>query len=118
MNREVLITPDGGQLAIDWENRQSATKKHIVLILPGIDGKTNDKTIKQLVHEARALGCIAVVMSYRGVEVDLLTPYFYTAQNFDDLEFVVKLIKLRYPTHSLFAVGVSYGAYLNLKRTS
>ncbi len=103
-----MKTPDGGQFAIDWENQKNATKSHIVLILPGMEGKTN-KSINHLVHEAKTMGCITVVMSYRGVEVDLLTPYFYSAPNCDDLEFLVKLIKARHPEHSLFAVGVSYG---------
>jgi predicted alpha/beta-fold hydrolase len=48
---------------------------------------------------------------YQGIEVDLLTPRFYSASNYDDLELVVKHIKSNYPDYAIFAIGISYGGF-------
>jgi predicted alpha/beta-fold hydrolase len=107
-NREVLRTPDGGQFAIHWDNLHQATRKQLVLIMPGMDGRRN-KITNHLLNVAKQLGCITAVISYRGTEISLLTPRFYTISNCDDLDLVVKHIKSKYPGHALFAVGYSYG---------
>ncbi len=104
-----MRTPDGGQIAIFWDNQEKARKKQVVLILPGIDGKCHSKIIHHLVNIARNMDCVTVVLTYRGIEVPLLTPRFYTASNCDDLDLVVKHIKSKYPEHSIFATGFSYG---------
>jgi predicted alpha/beta-fold hydrolase len=47
----------------------------------------------------------------------LLTPRFYSASNYDDLDLVVKHIKSKYPDCSIFAIGISYGTVCCLKST-
>jgi predicted alpha/beta-fold hydrolase len=75
-----------------------------------MDGKTDDTVIHHLVHEAKNMGCVAAVMGYRGIEIDLLTPTFHTALSVpEDMEVAIKHIKRNYPEHLLFAVGISYG---------
>jgi abhydrolase domain-containing protein 1/3 len=106
--REILKTRDGGLVAIDWANL-GAPKKLILLVLPGLTGSSKDNYVTHLADEAVKAGCTAVVMNYRGIEVELATPRTYCATNFDDLHMVVNHIREKYPNHKIFAVGISLG---------
>ncbi len=96
-------------MAIDWENRKTAKNKLIVLVLTGITGSSRDNYITHIIAIAKQMDCIAVVMNYRGIEVDLKTPRSYGAVDYTDLEFTINHVKQRYPGHHLFATGVSCG---------
>jgi len=104
----VLNTPDGGLIAIDWANL-GAPKKVILLVLPGLTGSSAENYVTHLVEKGVKLGCTAVVMNYRGIGVDLVTPRTYCATNYEDLHQVVKHIRSKYSDHKIFAVGVSLG---------
>ena len=107
-NREILKTPDGGQIAIDWTN-EDAKNNLIMLVLPGLTGCSKDNYVSHFVDKAKKANCKAVVMNYRGIEVDLLTPKTYSATNLEDLHLVVETIKQRFPNDDIFAIGVSLG---------
>jgi hypothetical protein len=113
LKREILTADDGGWIAIDWENRQNAKNKLIVLILTGMTGSSRHNYVTHISAIAKQMDCIAVVMNYRGVEVDLKTPRLYHGSDFTDLEFLVGKIKSRYPGHKIFAVGVSCGNWMD-----
>ena len=106
--REVLNTADGGLIAIDWANL-GAPKKVILLVLPGLTGSSKENYVTHLVEKGVKQGCTSVVMNYRGIEVDLVTPRTYCATNYEDLHMVVKHIRSKYRDHKIFAVGVSLG---------
>ncbi len=78
------------------------------MVLPGMNGSSSANYITHFVHEAIKLSCICVVVNI-GVEVDLFTQRYYSGSNYDDLENVIRHVKSKYPEHSLFAVGISYG---------
>ena len=107
--REILTTQDGGRLAIDWSNVDESSKKLVLLILPGLTGSSKDNYVTHFVDKAVKGGCIAVVMNYRGIEVELTTPRTYCATNHEDLHLVVNHIHSKYAGHKLMAVGVSLG---------
>ena len=50
-NREIVFTPDGGQLALDWANENS-NGTLVVLILTGLTGNSNNNYISHYVNEA------------------------------------------------------------------
>lgn len=62
-----------------------------------------------LVDVAVRAGCTAVVMNYRGIEVELATPRTYCATDHDDLDLVVNHIHRKYKEHKIFGIGVSLG---------
>lgn len=106
--RELLKTPDGGQIAIDWEVSKG-TKPIVVLVLPGLTGCSKDNYVSHFVDKAIQSSCKAVVMNYRGIETDLLTPRSYCATSLEDLHQVVEHIHARYPDHKIFGFGISLG---------
>lgn len=83
--------------------------KIILLVLPGLTGCSRDNYVTHLVEEAKKLSCPAVVMNYRGIEVELTTPRTYCATNYEDLHLVVRHINKRFTDFKIFAVGISLG---------
>lgn len=106
--REILTCHDGGVIAIDWANL-GAPKKVILVVLAGLTGSSKDNYVTHLVDIGIKAGCTAVVMNYRGIEVELATPRTYCATNYDDLHMVLNHIRNKYKEHKIFAVGVSLG---------
>lgn len=106
--REILTADDGGLVAIDWVNLK-APKKVILVVFPGLTGCSKDNYVTHLVDKAVKEGCTAVVMNYRGIEVELKTPRTYCATDTSDLHMVVNHVHERFKDHKIFAVGVSLG---------
>ncbi|XP_054876115.1 phospholipase ABHD3-like isoform X1 [Poeciliopsis prolifica] len=126
---ELIRTPDGGQISLDWvDNHTSETypescARPTVLILPGLTGNSQQPYVLHAVSQATRRGYRCVVFNNRGVGgEELLTPVTYCAANTSDLEQVVQHVKGLYPQAPVLGAGVSLGGmillnYLARKRT-
>ena len=65
-----------------------------------------------LVDKAKRKDCLAVVMNYRGIEVELATPRSYSAASLGDVQLVIKHIREKYKDHKIMAIGVSLGGIM------
>jgi predicted alpha/beta-fold hydrolase len=106
------LNTKNGRIVIDWENRQHAKNEVVVIILPGMNGSSHANYITHFVNEARKLDCISLVVNI-GIEIALFSANVNSGSSYDDLDSVVNHVKSKYPTHLLFAVGVSYGTQSN-----
>ncbi len=94
---------------MDWENQDNAKEKLILLLLHGIGSSSHSNYITHHVNKAKNKGCMVVAMNFRGVLTELLSSRVYSANDQEDLHFVLGHIKKLYPEHKVFAVGVSLG---------
>lgn len=67
VEREELDMSDGGVIALDWFAGPSDETTPVVLLLPGVVGKTDNCYIQRFALEARKEGWRAVCKSYRFV---------------------------------------------------
>ncbi|WIA39316.1 hypothetical protein OEZ86_005431 [Tetradesmus obliquus] len=114
--REMLITKDGGAVAIDWEHHDDAGKDlpadaPVLILFPGLTGGSGDSYVQHAVLQARHAGIRAAVFNSRGTaDSPVLTPQFYSASFTGDTREVVDHVHKRFPNSTLFAAGWSLGA--------
>lgn len=59
--------PDGGEVALDWAEKDCSTTSPIVIILPGLTGASQAEYIKCLVSAAKKIGIRCVIFNNRGL---------------------------------------------------
>ncbi|CAB60395.1 AB hydrolase-1 domain-containing protein [Caenorhabditis elegans] len=113
--REIVEFSDGGAAGIDWLIPEGADDDApIVVFLPGITGSTHDCSyVLHPVMEARDKGWRSVVVNQRGLGgVKLKNSRTYNAASCEDLEFICKMIKERFPKARKFGCGFSMGGMI------
>lgn len=115
LSREILELPDGDFLELDWLNAQSNTSP-LVLFLHGLGGNSRSPHIQCLLHELKVLDWQAVVMHYRGCggRQNRLARIYHSGDT-ADVAYIAKILKQRYPSRPLFAIGFSMGGNILLK---
>ncbi|GBF96019.1 hypothetical protein Rsub_08834 [Raphidocelis subcapitata] len=115
--REILLTKDGGAVAIDWEHADLAEHDlpedaPVIILLPGLTGGSSDTYVQHAVQQARAVGVRAAVFNSRGTaQSPVLTPQFYSASFTGDTREVIDHVRASFPrARALFAAGWSLGA--------
>ncbi|XP_015790687.1 protein ABHD1 [Tetranychus urticae] len=115
--REIVDLPDGGQVSLDWydgpprpKDKFNDENRPIALFMPGLTGDSQTEYIKSLIPNAHAFGYRSVAFNNRGRGgMKLKTPRLYCAANCEDVEFIIKYIKDKYPKAKIVATGVSLG---------
>lgn len=113
--RERIETPDGDFLDIDWMPETDPTAP-LVLLLHGLEGHTRKGYMVQTSLALAARGMRAVGLNFRGCSGETnRAPRFYHSGETQDLEFVIGLLRERFPTRPLMAIGFSLGGNVLLK---
>ncbi|KAG5320084.1 ABHD3 Phospholipase, partial [Acromyrmex heyeri] len=111
--REILALSDGGEVALDWAEKNCSITSPIVVILPGLTGGSQAEYVKCLVSAARKNGIRCVIFNNRGLGgLQLKTPRTYCAANYDDLSEVIEHVKKLHPHVPLGATGISMGGLI------
>ncbi|XP_071966289.1 phospholipase ABHD3-like isoform X2 [Antedon mediterranea] len=117
--REKILTKDGGEISLHWEDNEEASKTYnnqvrpTVIILPGLTGCSEAGYVLQMVDSVTSLGYRAVVFNNRGLGgAELKTPRTYCAANTDDLKLVIEHVHDLYPEATLMAAGASLGGII------
>ncbi|KAI8126911.1 phospholipase ABHD3 [Lucilia cuprina] len=111
--REILVLPDGGEVALDWMEDGCSKDGPCVILLPGLTGESQAEYVKCLVVAAKQSGLRVVVFNNRGLGgIELKTPRLYCASNCEDLSEVVKHVGKTVPKDRLGAAGISMGGLI------
>ena len=114
--REVLTTPDGGCVSIDWARGRNGNKSTssenppIIIFLSGITNSSKAAYLIKHVHHFLEKGWICACYVYRGADhTEVKTPILYYGSFYNDLELIVQHVRTEYPKSPICVMGVSLG---------
>ena len=115
LETERLETSDGDFLDIAWMP-ETDPNAPLVLVLHGLEGHTRRGYMVQTFLALADCGMRAVGMNFRGCSGEMnRKPRFYHSGETEDLGFVFGLLRRRFPTRPLMAIGFSLGGNILLK---
>lgn len=114
-NSELLSTPDGGTVSVDWApsvKTMPADDTPTLVLLHGLTGGSHESYIRALVETmTKDHGYRCVVFNARAcANTELTSAQLYSGNWTDDLRMVVKHIRKTLPESKLMSVGFSLGA--------
>ena len=111
--RERISTPDGDFIDLDWCGESQGP---IVLLVHGLSGSSKSVYIQGMQAALVKMGLRSVAMNFRGCsEEPNHTARCYHSGDTEDLDFVCRQLRQRYPQTPLAAVGYSLGGNVLLK---
>lgn len=113
LQRERLELPDGDFLDLDWAVGGPGP---VVLLLHGLEGSVRSNYASGLLKVLQARGYTALLMHFRGCsgEPNRLARGYHSGET-GDLQYLIELLRRRYPERSLGVVGYSLGGNVLLK---
>ncbi|OBZ89130.1 hypothetical protein A0J61_02831 [Choanephora cucurbitarum] len=120
--REIIHTPDGGAVALDWAPTKEGLEKDqtpTLVVLHGLTGGSHESYIRCLLEVLTfpPFNYRAVVMNCRGcADSELASPQMYSGGYTDDLRVALKHIQKRLaPGTPLVGIGFSLGSNILVK---
>jgi len=115
VTRERIDTWDGDFLDVDWMPEQDPASP-LVLVLHGLEGHTQRGYMVQTFTALADRGLRAVGLNFRGCSGAVnRAQRFYHSGETEDIAFVIDLLRERFPTRPLMAIGYSLGGNILLK---
>jgi predicted alpha/beta-fold hydrolase len=123
LQREVVETPDGDELALDHlVTQQPSNPATRFILLHGLEGSSNSVYIQGLLRAIARHGFAATALNFRSCARDARDrmlpnrrPRFYHSGETSDFDFVAHLLAAREPGMRHVAVGASLGGNVLLK---
>jgi predicted alpha/beta-fold hydrolase len=115
LQRERLETPDGDFIDLDWAE-EPFHGAPIVLVVHGLEGSARRRYVTNACGELHARGLRPVAMNLRGCsgEPNRALHYYHSGKT-DDPEYVLEMVRTRYPERRVGALGFSLGGNVLLK---
>ncbi len=115
LTSERIETPDGDFVDIDWMPETDPTAP-LVLLLHGLEGHTKRGYMVQTCLALANRGMRAVGLNFRGCSGEMnRNPRFYHSGETEDPGFVFGMLRERFPSRPLMAIGFSLGGNVLLK---
>ena len=115
LTTERIETPDGDFLDITWMPETDPAAP-MVLVLHGLEGHTRKGYMVQTCLALADRGMRAVGLNFRGCSGEInREPRFYHSGETEDIGFVFGLLRERFPSRPLMAIGFSLGGNILLK---
>lgn len=112
--RERLELADGDFLDFDWVDGEPHAP--VVVLFHGLEGDSSSGYARRLMHSVHARGWQGVVAHFRGTSgEDNRLPRAYFAGDSEEIERILRHVKVQHPTQRIYAVGVSLGGNALLK---
>lgn len=114
---ERVTTPDKDFVDLAWMMPANTKNlKGVVVLFHGLQGSCESHYIQHLVAALKKANFGAVLMHFRGCSKEPnLTPKAYHSGAIFDPEFIIPLVKRRYPSLPLLTVGFSLGGNMLMK---
>ncbi|KAF9332927.1 hypothetical protein BGZ91_011500 [Linnemannia elongata] len=114
-HRELLSTPDGGTVSIDWApslKQLPADSTPTLVLLHGLTGGSYESYIRALVdHVTKVYGYRCVVFNARGcANTQVTSPQLFSGGYTEDIRMVVKHLRKTLPESKMMGVGFSLGS--------
>ncbi|MDA0821552.1 MAG: hydrolase [Proteobacteria bacterium] len=110
---ERIELDDGDFIDLHWVGTDNGP---LVVVLHGLEGSANSTYAARILHRISANDWGGALLHFRGCsgEPNRADRSYHSGET-DDLRFLLSLLKLRYPTRPIFAVGYSLGGNVLLK---
>jgi predicted alpha/beta-fold hydrolase len=107
--RERWNTPDGDFIDLDWIDSTRATAP-LVVLFHGLEGSSQSHYARALMRRVEAAQLRGVVPHFRGCSGELnRAPRFYHSGDSEEIGWILKRLKERFPGAPLHTAGVSLG---------
>ncbi|KAG0369797.1 hypothetical protein BGX24_002287 [Mortierella sp. AD032] len=119
-HRELLSTPDGGTVSIDWApslEKLPADATPTLVLLHGLTGGSYESYIRALVDTVtKVYGYRCVVFNARGcANTQVTSPQLFSGGYTEDIRMVVKHLRKTLPESKMMGVGFSLGSNILMK---
>lgn len=111
-DRERVTTPDGDFLDWDWlcGAQSGSVQSPMVVLFHGLEGSSQSHYAKAWGRHATRIGWNLVVVHFRGCSGEInRAPRAYHSGDSAEIDWILKVLRSRFPHRSLVAVGVSLG---------
>ena len=119
--RHRLETPDDDFIDLDeptvhsFESVAADANTPVVLLLHGLGGSARRGYMAEMYRQLAAANIRAIGMNYRGASEEInRQPRTYHSGAIDDIDFVLKWLRNRYPNVPLGTAGISIGGIMSL----
>lgn len=123
LRRERIATPDGDFLDLDWAHvpgtsaaADPAATVPLCVVLHGLEGSASSLYALETYRQLARRGVEAVGMNFRSCsgEINRVARMYHSGET-EDLRFVARLLRQRFPERAIFAIGFSLGGNVLVK---